>query len=430
MRPLLIVLALLLAAPLMARQELVTLPTRDSVQLTIYNSEDLTLVRERRTLSFREGHNRLQFSWANTLIDPTSVDFLPFGDSALEALEVIDTSYPAQSHEMLVWTVTSTKTAALEVEISYFTSGITWSAEYVGVLDAAESNMRLSAYVTVTNHSGEEYENASVRLVVGTINLVERIIDLARPSPGAPGAIPPSNLSEWARDGAMEESMDSDSEGSGMVERKEIGKEALGEYYIYTVEGRETIPNGWSKRLQSFEVEEVPVETVYRLEPRKHGPGFNKFIEFTNDKDHNLGKEPLPDGIIRLYRDAGEGRLSWMGMVETRYIPRNDEVLVNVGTDAECTMTEKRTRFERTDIVVSRNRVTAYTMTESFEIKVRNFRDRAVRVEIHRSFAERAEFDSDDEFEVESADTRKVEFKLDANATRVLRFTTTLRVGR
>src|SRR5216110_2949798 len=58
-----------------ARINVVTLPGRDSVQLTIYNSVDLTLVKETRVLTFRKGVNRLEFSWANTLIDPTSVEF-------------------------------------------------------------------------------------------------------------------------------------------------------------------------------------------------------------------------------------------------------------------------------------------------------------------------------------------------------------------
>jgi hypothetical protein len=42
--------------------------------LTIYNSEDITLVRETRTVTFKQGHQPAAvFSWANTLIDPTSV---------------------------------------------------------------------------------------------------------------------------------------------------------------------------------------------------------------------------------------------------------------------------------------------------------------------------------------------------------------------
>ena len=55
--------------------DLSTVPDRETVQLTIYNSEDLTLVRETRKVSFKPGENPLQFSWANTLIDPTCIDF-------------------------------------------------------------------------------------------------------------------------------------------------------------------------------------------------------------------------------------------------------------------------------------------------------------------------------------------------------------------
>ena len=66
------------------------------------------------------------------------------------------------------------------VEISYFTSGITWAADYVCVADTAEEQMSFDGFVRITNNSGEDYENAQVRLVVGQINLVERIADLAR----------------------------------------------------------------------------------------------------------------------------------------------------------------------------------------------------------------------------------------------------------
>src|SRR4029453_11063403 len=72
--------------------DLSTVPARDAVQLTIYNSEDLTLVRETRQVTFKPGVNPLQFSWANTLIDPTSVElkFLTHPDK----LDVQDTTFP------------------------------------------------------------------------------------------------------------------------------------------------------------------------------------------------------------------------------------------------------------------------------------------------------------------------------------------------
>src|SRR5579871_4502061 len=83
-------LILIAAAPaLLARNvDLSTVPRRDTVQLTIYNSEDLTLVRETRGVTFKKGVNPLQFSWANTLIDPTSVQlrFITHADK----LDVLD----------------------------------------------------------------------------------------------------------------------------------------------------------------------------------------------------------------------------------------------------------------------------------------------------------------------------------------------------
>lgn len=268
MKATLSILAFLLAAPLCAKEELVTLPKRDSVQLTIYNSEDLTLVRERRTLSFKPGANRLQFSWANTLIDPTSVEFQAVGDAARAALEVSDTSFPAESSEMLIWTVACKTAGSYGVEISYFTSGISWGAEYLGIVNGAEDGMALTAYLTVTNHSGEDYENASVRVVIGTVHLVERIVDLAQPrAPGGPRPSKPQEDDLREMEKSVRDELGGRGGGDGMVRRKDIQKGGLSEYYIYTVEGQETIPNRWSKRLQSFSIAGVPMKTVYRLEP-------------------------------------------------------------------------------------------------------------------------------------------------------------------
>jgi len=47
---------------------------------------------------------------------------------------------------------------------------------------------------------------------------------------------------------------------------KEIKKEGLSEYFLYTIEGTETIPTGWSKRLISFDVDEVPALNLYKYQ--------------------------------------------------------------------------------------------------------------------------------------------------------------------
>src|SRR5882757_7846802 len=161
-----------------ARINVVTLPGRDSVQLTIYNSVDLTLVRETRLLTFRKGLNRLEFSWANTLIDPSSVEFRAL--SHADAVDVLDVSFPPRVSNTLEWRINSEFAGEVQVEIRYFTSGISWSADYVAEANKTEKLMGLAGYVRVNNNSGEDYENARIRLVVGVIRLVEDIAQLAQ----------------------------------------------------------------------------------------------------------------------------------------------------------------------------------------------------------------------------------------------------------
>src|SRR5512146_202523 len=129
---------LLIASSLAARNvDLSTVPSRDTVQLTIYNTEDLTLVRETRQITFKQGVNPLQFSWANTLIDPTSVS-IRFPKDA-DKLELLDTTYPHDKPQMLYWNVQSAVEGQASVEISYFTSGLTWSADYTCLSNPEET---------------------------------------------------------------------------------------------------------------------------------------------------------------------------------------------------------------------------------------------------------------------------------------------------
>jgi hypothetical protein len=175
----------LLSVTAEADVDLVTIPTREGVQLTIYNSEDITMVREHRLLTVKPGINRIQFTWAATLIDPTSIDFRILDH--VDKVDLIDTTFPSGRNDALQWNIRSQMAGKIPVEIRYFTSGITWKADYVGIANQDETKLNVTGYVRVYNNSGELYDNAQTRLVVGTINLVEKIADLAtRPAPGGP----------------------------------------------------------------------------------------------------------------------------------------------------------------------------------------------------------------------------------------------------
>ena len=131
---LLITLSLLVTVCTYGHVDLVTIPTRESVQLTIYNSVDLTMVREHRLLTVKKGVNRIQFSWANTLIDSTSIDFRILDH--IDKVDLLDTTFPSGRNDALQWNVSSEIDGKVPVEIRYFTSGITWKADYAGIAKA------------------------------------------------------------------------------------------------------------------------------------------------------------------------------------------------------------------------------------------------------------------------------------------------------
>src|SRR3954447_21752946 len=336
--------------------DLSTVPKRDTVQLTIYNSEDLTLVRETRVVTFKKGINPLQFSWANTLIDPSSVD-LKFLTSADE-LDIEDTTFPHDKPQMLYWNVKSEVDGEATIQIMYFTSGITWSADYIAIADKDESKLDIDGFVRVTNNSGEEYENAQVRLVVGTINLVEKIADLAKLPMDKVKNLPPDEFKKARREVAWG-MMDRGALGGAMSAtaspakaEKEIIKEGLSEYFIYAIEGTETIPNGWSKRMRSFKGDGVPLKVRYRYRPAEYGEQLVRMYLMTNNTESKLGTTPLPDGVVRVFWNNGRDGLSYLTQQSIKYIPIGDKIELNLGPDKDVVFELTKLRATRDNIWV------------------------------------------------------------------------------
>ena len=396
-----------------ARVNVVTLPGRDSVQLTIYNSADLTLVKETRMLTFRKGLNKLEFSWANTLIDPTSVEFraLTHGDE----VDVLDVSFPARVTNTLEWRIKSEYAGEVGVEIRYFTSGIGWSADYVAEASKNEKRMDLAGHVRVNNHSGEDYENAQVRLVVGVIRLVENIADLA--NRGKPGAPPPSIAD---KDGL--EVMEKRKAGvryafaAGVevadAKPREIVKEALGEYFLYTVEGRDTIPTGWSKRMPSFKAAAVPIVSYYKYERELWGDQVMRYYRFTNSIAAQLGKEPLPDGEVKAFRLVTNDKLyAFVGRTGVKYIPINEAVEMELGNDLEVLVKPVLKDWTKTEIKFDANgNVVGWTTKETWEVEVQNTKEIDVELDIRRNFA--GDWTMVTTTEYEKVDANKVKFVL------------------
>ena len=385
-----LILLLLGAAAAQARVNVVTLPGRDSVQLTIYNSVDLTLVREMRILTFRKGLNRLEFSWANTLIDPTSVELRAVTHP--EAVDVLDVSFPARVTNTLEWRVNSDFAGEVEVEIRYFTSGIRWSADYLVEAGGNEKLMNLSGHVRVTNNSGEDYENAQLRLVVGVIRLVEEIASLARRRQGKREE---DKLMDWdGVEGSLRQNAQRELNGRfdfyerQAGEKRQIVKEGLSEYFLYTVGGRDTIPSGWSKRLPSFNAAEVPIISFYKYEREQWGDKVMRYYRFTNSTAARLGTEPLPDGAVKAFRFVTDDKLyGFVGSTSVKYIPVNEQVDLELGRDLEVRVKPALMNWEKVNLQFdNRGNIKGWTTKETWQIEVQNSRQIAVVLDIRRNF--------------------------------------------
>jgi hypothetical protein len=345
---------LALWARLEAAVDLVTLPTREGTQLTIYNSEDITMVREHRLLTVKEGINRIQFSWANTLIDPTSIEFRILDQQ--DKVDLADTTFPAGRNDALQWNIKSQIAGKIPVEIRYFTSGITWAMDYVGIANEDETKINLTGYVRVSNNSGELYDNAQTRLVVGKINLVEKIADLARRQP--PGQ-PRMGLAGALHDAMNDAVVIADTRTLELKTEapKEVIKQGLSEYFLFTIDGREDIKDKEPKRMVAMKVAEVPLESIYKLTDRSSDQGFTKFYRFKNLKllddqgkekklstMENLGLSPLPNGTVRLFSEYKNRDLAYVGGTETKYVPIGDRVEVTIEPPG-CATTILRSYF-------------------------------------------------------------------------------------
>jgi hypothetical protein len=384
--------------------ELVTLPRREKVQITIYNSANLTFVRETRNLTMKAGWNWLQFMWANSLIDPTSLSLEPKAQA--DRIHIKQLVFPPRLKEVARWLIRSEVSGQVPFEITYFTSGVSWRAFYLGTLAPDESTMKLESYVRVANQSGEDYENTQVRLIVGTLHTLNQIAALAsRELPyDRPGEVSEKKIiRDFAgfdirrRGGRL-----GDEKGGGVpmgediidglyysFERpKEIVKEGLSEYFLYTIEGTETIPSGWAKRLPSFEAEDIPARCLYKYDEERYGSTAHRFVSFANDEKHHLGHTPLPNGEIKIYRTVDpEKHLSYLGGTNVKYIPVNEKVEMDLGAARDVKI-KPRLMDIRTEnyLLNDQGNIAGWDELRTWKFTVDNTRGLPAEIEITRGF--------------------------------------------
>ncbi len=396
----------------------ITREDQKDVMVTIYNG-NLGLVKDTREVRLDAGTLEVQFADVAALIDPTSVHLKSLTDpTALKILEqnyeydlltsakllekyvgkkvrlyqsngayqeatLLSTNGPIYeingqihmghsgqvvlpalpdnlvSRPTLVWLLRNAKAAAQRVEASYLTGGISWKADYVMVINAADTRSDLTGWVTIDNKSGSTYSNAALKLVAGDINR-------------APDRRREGRLMELA---ARAPSMDN--------AERDFKSEGFFEYHLYTLDGRTTVKDNQTKQLALMSASEVPVDKhfIYHGAADYHRtqygvPMSNQkvgvYLELKNSKDNRLGL-PIPKGRVRVYKADTSGSQQLIGEDWVDHTPKDEKIKIKMGDAFD--VVGQRTQKDW-------KRIASNLYEVEWEISLRNHKKEAVTIDV------------------------------------------------
>ncbi len=384
-----------------AKIELSTVPPREGVEVIIYRDVDLTLVREQRTIRFHEGENEIAFSWADTRIDPTSVRIRIAGDG--EGYALTETTYPPEQPNTLVWHITAPTDGPAPLEVSYFTSGLTWSAGYTLILDKAETEGAFSADFSIGNHSGEAYESAKVSLLTGGVRLIEQVIALEgeareetmarRAGLMADGAPPPPAAEPTAPMGAMGPAggMGGGYGGGGYggfafgdaTDAVAIAAASASEHERYNLDTDMALLDGWVTRLRFAETKAVRPTVIARATNPFSSTTAQRVIKVKNDEASGLGTAPLPEGPIAVFKQDGAGRLVYVGESVFPYTGIGQEAEFAAGALQDVVIEAKHISMLKRDLEFNdTGYIQGKVVEQRFALEIRNRDDIARAFEV------------------------------------------------
>jgi len=249
----------------------------------------------------------------------------------------------------LAWLLYSDKAGKKDTELSYMTNGVGWQAAYIATVNKDDTRLALDGWVTINNFSGMTYKDAMLKLVAGEVHRAEV---LGRGA-GAPKGV----------------TMDMAEAAAGFEE------EAFFEYHLYTLPRPATVADRQEKQLSLFEPAETDAEKVFVFEPFR-GDKVRVEMEFVNSEEKGLGM-PLPEGVIRVYKEDKSGALQFVGEDRIEHTPKDEEIRIYLGNAFDVVAERNRIDYRRIS-----NRV----YEEDYEIKLRNHKDEDIIVKVVEHF--------------------------------------------
>lgn len=255
----------------------------------------------------------------------------------------------------LVWTLDAARAGAQEIEASYLTDGMSWSADYVAVVDADDRAAGLSGWVTVVNDSGATFRDAQLKLVAGDVRRVGPVLGMA-------GGIADMRVAK----------ADADFE-----------EEAFFEYHLYTLDRPTTLKQNQTKQIALLRAPSVPLVKRLLLVGQPHwyrsqvgtiasDQKVAVVLELKNAKEGGLGI-PLPKGTVRVYKKDRSGAEQFAGEDSIDHTPKDETVKLHVGDAFDVVADRTQTDYR----AISRRQ-----SESAYEISIRNRKEEDVTVTV------------------------------------------------
>jgi hypothetical protein len=258
----------------------------------------------------------------------------------------------------LVWDLENRDSGSQNIEASYLTSGMSWKADYVLLVNSDDTRGDLQGWVTLTNSSGATFEDARLQLVAGDVNRV-------------------SNERDYALAGAMKR--------NEVSSESQFQEQGFFEYHMYTMQRPATIRQSETKQVSLLEAAGFEVKKEFVVNGQRHYySGYNNpgqpikekvgvYVQFRNAQQNKLGM-PLPAGTVRLYKKDDKGNQQFIGEDRIDHTPKDEDVRVKVGDAFDVVAERKQTDYK----VIARN-IYEY----AYEIKIRNHKEGPVTVVVN-----------------------------------------------
>lgn len=312
----------------------------------------------------------------------------------------------------LTWMVESEQQGKHEIEISYKTGGMTWWTDYNLEYNEASNTAQLSAWASILNRSGADFDRAQLKLVAGDIQTI--------PSPQKMSRM------EAAHDLAVT----SFRSGGGA----QFQQEQLFEYHIYTLKGAVELQNNTTQQVKFFPtVDSISVKKVltyngtgqYSVGPIYSPRTYNNFdnsnqkvdvlLQLSNTEANKLGFA-LPRGRIRVSKASGD-QIEFIGEDTIDHTPKDDQILIKLGSAFDVKGSRTQLEFN--------SKEKQKWLQESIQIKLSNHKDEAVEVLVQEPLSRWRNWTiTQSSTEYEKLNSQMIQFvvKLAANQTQEVQY--------